>query len=539
MRALPTASRPTRRPRIGHTCSRIGHLATLAPLLLAACSDFDLQANPEGNAPVVPDIAVQPVALDFGGHALDQELVRSIRIANAGGVELDVGRILVGPSPAFGIPDPNQSWVIPPGEAVLQEVRYTPMTVGDQSFLVIISDDPDTPELEVPLSGHALVPELSVMPDPLEFGGVTRTCTDELTVDIVNTGLASLTIEEISVSGNGFVTGTDEPLLPVELLPGGFLEWPVSFTPPLDGPEYGGLIRVQSDDPRGPQVGELIGFGEGVPDHTDLFEQVENDWTKIDVAFWVDQSGSMSDDQNNLANNFDTFLDILTAGGIDYNVIGVTRDSGCFNNGIITPRTANPETVFDQAVHGPGGSYNTDSREAGLWGARAAMEASLPGGCNANWRREDVATVVVMVSDEYDQSPGAWRTYVDDVQAVDPEAVLTSVVGQPGSPCAQSAPRYQNAADATGGANLEICAADWGSYFYQIIGVIDPPLSTFVLSEIPDPATIEVEIDGEPSMAWAYDEELNAVVFPAVDLPPPASEISVYYEDVVTCPEGQ
>jgi hypothetical protein len=254
--------------------------------------------------------------------------------------------------------------------------------------------------------------------------------------------------------------------------------------------------------------------------------------SQIDLMFFIDSSCSMSDDAENLAANFDLFLDELLGGGIDYHVMVVTNEDGCHNEEIITPLTKDPEVVFGAAILGVGGTYS----EAGLIVTSLALSQTGQGGCNEGFLRAGVPVVTVMVSDEPDFSPGTWLDQVLDMQTSAPDVVVNGVIGQIGNSCgATNGSGYHEAIAATGGVDLDICDADWGTYVSQILGTADL-LSSFALGSIPDPTTIEVTVDGDPAVGWSYDTLANIVVFDAATLPPEGAIIEVSYDELVTCP---
>jgi hypothetical protein len=175
--------------------------------------------------------------------------------------------------------------------------------------------------------------------------------------------------------------------------------------------------------------------------------------TPADILFVVDNSGSMADEQENLAQNFQAFIDGLNAGTGDYQLAVVSTDQGrgndrcnadtecgglaefffegpyrywndedrsgcttlptehgCFRRPAeqtpviaINDQTAPEDVVarFQDAVRV--GSCGTGTEE-GLQAMQQALRFAEPGGCNAGFLRPDANLVVVLVSDEPDQS---------------------------------------------------------------------------------------------------------------------------------------
>lgn len=166
--------------------------------------------------------------------------------------------------------------------------------------------------------------------------------------------------------------------------------------------------------------------------------------TPADILFIVDNSGSMADEQENLARNFDRFINALV-GTDDYRIAVVTTDQfnafemeglvtftfaqshpnhlltsdsasvcqrtnipkGCFrgpdpSRRVIDATTLDDATVieaFQQNVRvGSCGSGN----ETGLLGMISALQQAQSG-CNAGFLRDEANLVVIVVTDEEDE----------------------------------------------------------------------------------------------------------------------------------------
>ena len=160
----------------------------------------------------------------------------------------------------------------------------------------------------------------------------------------------------------------------------------------------------------------LMGCGENTPTFSALadskiFEQSGTEVNvKIDVLWVIDNSGSMQTSQENLTNNFQSFINDFQVQGFDFQ-IGVTtteayREVVSGVNGIsdlrddsgiqiITPATANINDVFLQnALQGTSGSG--DER------AFSSFTAALGNTNNASFRRDDAFLAIIIVSDEDD-----------------------------------------------------------------------------------------------------------------------------------------
>lgn len=154
---------------------------------------------------------------------------------------------------------------------------------------------------------------------------------------------------------------------------------------------------------------------------------------KIDVLVVVDNSGSMAQEQANLAANFPQFISVIEQSGLDYRVAITTTgmdytysqatlpglppipssQTGGDNGAMLQPAgcnlprrwiqagDANPGMLFACAANvGTGGP----SDEMPLAAMRAALEDRIADGTNAGFRRDDALLAVVMLTDENDCS---------------------------------------------------------------------------------------------------------------------------------------
>lgn len=123
----------------------------------------------------------------------------------------------------------------------------------------------------------------------------------------------------------------------------------------------------------------------------------------LDILLVVDDSGSMSEEQANLATKMDPLLSYVQ--GSDWRIHVVTTDADVKINGVpcswkatISKGDADFQTKFRTAVV-PGTSGSSD--EKGIATARRALESPCGGG---PWLRTNSALAILIVSDEDDYS---------------------------------------------------------------------------------------------------------------------------------------
>jgi PKD repeat protein len=130
--------------------------------------------------PLSPDISVSPPSHDFGSvNVGSSSTPHTFTISNTGTTDLVISSIGTtgGDAGMFSVamggtnPCPSLNPTITPGSNCSITVTFSPTSVGPKSTnLRINSDDPDTPNLDVPLSGTAVTPAVTCSFTP---GGTT------------------------------------------------------------------------------------------------------------------------------------------------------------------------------------------------------------------------------------------------------------------------------------------------------------------------------------------------------------------------------
>jgi hypothetical protein len=197
-------------------------------------------------------IDVDPRVLDLGTVRTIVAHETSVTVGNRGTGSLSLLEVAVEPAdgPFRLVAAPTS---VRPGEAL--PVALTLQVEGPGAVtgtLVIQSDDPATPRLEVPLLAEGGVARLFVSPDPISFGRVNEGAGAARTVTLANDGLDDLIIDSI-----GFVDDADFDLdatalgtLPRRLLPAESALVTVSLTPSAQtivdngGADLGDLLRI-------------------------------------------------------------------------------------------------------------------------------------------------------------------------------------------------------------------------------------------------------------------------------------------------------
>ena len=469
-----------------------------------------------------PDIIVAPVALTFGTLMSTESEIQVFTIESVGDQPLTIEDITVD-NPAYTILSVT-NYELAPEELVEIEVEFTPMGVENAGIAIVHSDDPDEPESQVLLNGGGTVPELTITPNPHDFGTRFIPCPDTVSLTLENTGDDVLTIDEIGhVSAEDFAL-YDDNVLPLVLNPGENTTVDVTYIPTIEGTTSGEL-QVLSNDPRGLVTAEQSGTAQYAGFNTDT-HTVPTD-PPVDILFAVDQSCSMDSIAGQVGSNFNTFINQIDAATNGWR-IGVANigtlgqpngNAGCFISGAIENTTPNYQSVFSNDV-----TYGSDSSGSGTYSERLtqlvdiALSKTTPGGCNSGFLRPGALLHVVMVTDEYNHAPEPWtyylgnyQTYVSDPTLLKVSGVLATGSGNCGG--GGGAAGYTDIVAATGGETINICNNNWAAELDNLGAASLNGVSNFELNNPADGSSIQVQVNGTPRSDWVYDQNANEVQF--------------------------
>lgn len=279
---------------------------------------------------------------------------------------------------------------------------------------------------------------------------------------------------------------------------------------------------------------------------------------KLDVLFVVDNSGSMSSSQSNLASNFPSFINYFKNKGYDFKIAVTTTDafygdqfvneicSLCNVNQtrfrtnaspatyVVDNTTVNLESIFALNVQ-VGTSGSGDER------AFSSMKAALNSSLNANFHRSDAFLSVIIISDEEDfshddininesytqptlHSVASYKTFLETfTNGAATSDFSVSTISILDETCRASlgagrkiAQRYMDLADLTGGSKNSLCSAFDGVLNNISATIAAQTQAQFVLNRAPVLSSIRVIIDGvlvpeSNTEGWTYNSVNNSV----------------------------
>lgn len=517
------------------------------------------------------DYALLPAAspgLQFGLVSRGRPARLALHVRNAGPTDCVVGKVELTPDTpaAFTLPGGAiYGRVVAPGAVLPIEVALTaPAETPDGTELaglvdVQLSSD-QAPRQVVALSGRVASSCLSITPPGAVFGNVSPGCaTIARTFTVHNACEGDVTVTALEQRLGRDTFALVAPGLPVTLGPAGELHFDARYAPPdrPGAPELGphfGTVELFTNQPltgSRPYVVTLEGRSELGPEMVDEFVQAER--ASADVLFVVDDSSSMSEEQETLAREFGSFMEFAITEGLDYR-LAVTTTGTCGTSSprgrfvpldgphrIVTPLLPDPEQTFrDNVDVGTGGC----SGETGLHAAWLALTDPNVNGPNAGFLRSDAMLSVVVVSDEDDVSPSPVDFYVEFLKGLKGPGganlvTFGAIIGNRSGGCrgpgghATYGASYVTAAERLNGLTASICDANWSTALRHLGLNAFGFRSRFLLTGHAEPGSVEVTVDDVVVPAgtfWTYSSEVNAVDFEPTAIPPAGARIRVAYD---------
>lgn len=284
----------------------------------------------------------------------------------------------------------------------------------------------------------------------------------------------------------------------------------------------------------------------------DLHKQADG---VVDILWAVDDSGSMKNERQRLAANFDRFIQELLTLKVDFQ-IGVTStnyvDGGKLRGTtkIIKNTTPDPRAVFLANTTFP------DSRARTHLGLKMSLAAvtppnTNPGSSNDGFIRPKAALAIIVVTDQDDHSYGETSYFARAFRSVkgkgNENLVTFSIIGgttpngcfAPGEQIyfggrAQPAFRYSQVAAKMGGVFGSICDASFETTLVQIAQALNTLRRVFPLSLAPVDESISVYVNGQPIArdvvhGWQFRPDTNSVAFLGNYVPPPGADVRIVY----------
>ena len=234
--------------------------------------NFTAELTLQGNTPTVvvplsgsgavPQIAVTPTTVDFGGVILGQSQKAVVTVANTGAVPLNLLSVSA-TSPAFSLSNaPTNGLTLNPNESATLEVVFAPQALGNARGELQIDNDSPTSPVQVALSGRGM-PTIVAGPQDLAFGDVRVGENAALNFTIRNPRdvLLPVTVALLPTAGAGGFTLENAPQ---QVAASGQAVGTVRFTPSVVGAQSA-TVRITSNAIPNQIDLQATGVGLGTP----------------------------------------------------------------------------------------------------------------------------------------------------------------------------------------------------------------------------------------------------------------------------------
>lgn len=538
-----------------------------------------------GGAPTC-DLRLLGDPVNFGFVSRGTGRSRDVSILNLGTGNCEVRSemtafIGIGPNPF--IITQHLPRMIGPGARLPVTVEFHPLTWGPMSGTLTVGYfNPYTmmpAETMVHLQGVGGDSNIEVIPSHLDFGLVTAgDCASRTErVTVYNTGLVDLCISNITLEGPGCaeffvvdrpVANADGCIVVTRNTPA---DVHLVYEPGNLGQDECELVFT-SDASDNPELRVPL-TGTGTADRQQTDEFLQGSGQEVDVLFVIDNSGSMQEEQDNLARNISNFIRGADQFQNDFQLGVVNTEADgeragyLISNPRIIRRGPQTEAQFQDSAdvgvdsaqdeRGLGAAHKalTDPNifDSGVAcqndGACQAPDRCIDGFCggqNRGFLRDTAALELVFLSDEEDQSAGTVNFYVDFLKSIkgfrnEARMHAHAIVGaddqgnaqacQSENGAADAGRRYVEVANRTNGTVHSICNDDFGNDLRDIGNQAFGLQVQFFLSRPAAPGTVTVEVNGQDEDAgWSFDEESNSVIFEDGSVPQPGARIRISYE---------
>ncbi len=295
-----------------------------------------------------------------------------------------------------------------------------------------------------------------------------------------------------------------------------------------------------------------------LPSTTQAFGQKVTYNSKVDILWVIDNSTSMGPHQSALSAQVPALVDRLSALKMDYHMGVVTTTIGPNGEGagfVGSPNyydSKNYQTLdqiqslknnFTMRIQQ---GENGGNIERGLGALMGVLQPNYLNNEGRGFFRDDALLVMIILSDEEDQSSLSTTAYKDFFnqlkQQVDPkdQRWILNFIGvlADNTACkvmnesSSVGSRYMELVAASKGIQRSVCSADLTAAVSDIKARIESVLTDFRLGKKPDVTTLKIWINGKEvpestENGWTYIPETNSIHFSGSYIPPADADIKI------------
>jgi hypothetical protein len=202
-------------------------------------------------------MALSPGSVSFGNVNVGGRATQTVQLSNTGNSSVTISQVSA-TGTGISVSAPSAPATIAPSQSLPITVTYAPTAAGSTAGSVIVSNS-DGVNCVAAVTGTGVQGALSVTPAAVGFGSVVSGSSSAAqSVQLTNSGSASLTVSSAAISGAGFKLSG--PTFPLTLTPGQSGTLNVSYAPSGAGAATG-AISIVSSAPNSPATVTLSATG--------------------------------------------------------------------------------------------------------------------------------------------------------------------------------------------------------------------------------------------------------------------------------------
>jgi Abnormal spindle-like microcephaly-assoc'd, ASPM-SPD-2-Hydin/HYDIN/CFA65/VesB-like, Ig-like domain/Cep192 domain 4 len=201
-------------------------------------------------------MSLSPTSVNFGNVSTGSSATQNVQLSNTGNSSVTVSQIAASGT-GISVSGATAPLTIAPAQSVTLAVKFAPTTSGAATGSLAVTNNEGVNALAA-VTGTGVQAGLSVTPSSASFGSVVSGNTNSQTIQVKNSGTASLTISQATVTGTGFsLSGL---AIPLTLAPGQSGNFNVQYAPKAAG-SVSGSVSISSNAPNSPATVALSGTG--------------------------------------------------------------------------------------------------------------------------------------------------------------------------------------------------------------------------------------------------------------------------------------
>jgi len=201
-------------------------------------------------------MSLAPSSVSFGNLNVGSTASQTVQLANTGNSSMTVSQVAATGSgvSVSGLAAPV---TIAPSQSVPLTVKFAPTSGGAVAGSLTVTNSEGINAVAA-VTGTGVQAGISVTPTSASFGSVVTGNANSQTIQLKNSGTASLTVSQVAATGSGFSVGG--VTVPLTLAPGASSTFNVQYAPTATG-AVNGSVTIVSNAPNSPATVSLSGTG--------------------------------------------------------------------------------------------------------------------------------------------------------------------------------------------------------------------------------------------------------------------------------------